>query len=168
MTLPALGLVGLATFLSWAQNRGPSSLVSAISARYPEVPWVSPEELEDLIEKESPTLLDVRTQAEFEVSHIPGAFRVEPEGSIRDLPGDVPLQEPVVVYCSVGYRSADWADRLHRARGIRARNLSGGIFEWANTGRPMEDGEGHRTPKVHPYDQVWGQWVREEVRAELE
>jgi hypothetical protein len=38
------------------------------------------------------------------------------------------------------------------------QNMVGGIFEWANEGRPLKDSNG-LTKNVHAYNQVWGKWV---------
>ena len=45
---------------------------------------------------------------------------------------------PIVVYCSVGYRSARVARWLGRQGFTNVRNLDGSLFAWANEGRPME------------------------------
>jgi 3-mercaptopyruvate sulfurtransferase SseA len=60
----------------------------------------------------------------------------------------------VIVYCSVGYRSARLAQRL-RARGYEVSNLEGSIFEWANEDRALYQGD-RRVSGVHPYDSTWG------------
>jgi rhodanese-related sulfurtransferase len=141
----------------------PLEFMSAIEAKHPGVPWVSTASLAAELENDEPVLLDVRTRDEYATSHIRGAMRVEPGSDPSRL--DLPSGRPVVVYCSIGYRSADFAERL-RARGIQARNLAGGIFQWANEGRPMVD-DGEATQLVHPYDATWGRLVDPEHRAPL-
>ena len=141
----------------------PLDFVSVIESRHPGVPWVSTASLAAELEGDAPVLLDVRTTAEYATSHIRGATRVEPGSDPSRV--DLPSERPVVVYCSIGYRSADFAERL-RARGIEARNLAGGIFQWANEDRPMVK-HGEATQHVHPYDATWGRLVDPEHRAPL-
>ncbi|UJR78626.1 rhodanese-like domain-containing protein [Sandaracinus amylolyticus] len=103
--------------------------------------WISTEELARELESESPPLvIDVRSEDEIAVSTIPGARRM----------GALPSDRDVVVYCSVGARSAVIAERFPNAR-----NLRGGIFAWANESRPLVR-DGARTNEVHRYDSLWG------------
>lgn len=146
--------------------QGPTSLRPAIDALHPDGRWVETAELNGWMDSDHPpVLLDARTRAEFEVSHLEGARRVDPDrpnlGSLR-----LPEGSRVVVYCSVGYRSADIAQRL-RERGVtHVYNLLGGLFEWANEDRPLYHA-GARVRLVHPYDRVWGAMLDEDRRAPL-
>ncbi|MGH7937844.1 MAG: rhodanese-like domain-containing protein, partial [Bryobacteraceae bacterium] len=72
----------------------------------------------------------------------------------------------IVTYCSVGYRSAGMARRLHAAGFTRVQNLEGSIFEWANEHRPLVH-DGKAATQVHPYDALWGRLLQPEVRAPL-
>ena len=103
-----------------------------------------------------PLLLDARAPKEYAVSHLPGARSAEDlEAALAELRG-APKDREVVVYCSIGYRSAHLARELER-RGYRnVQNLEGSIFEWANTGKPLVRGE-QRVQGVHPYDETWGE-----------
>lgn len=142
----------------------PLEFMSAIEVRHPGVPWISTSSLAATLAAGSPPVLfDVRTEAEYATSHIEGALRVEP--GVEADAVSVPPGRPVVVYCSIGYRSADFARRL-RDRGIEVRNLAGGIFQWANEDRPMMRA-GEVTQRVHPYDATWGRLVEDEHRAPL-
>jgi rhodanese-related sulfurtransferase len=77
-------------------------------------------------ERVVPLLLDVRTKAEFERSHLRNAQQIAP-----NAPGPL-LQEvkdrPIVTYCSVGYRSAALAERLRAEGYSNVLNLEGSIF----------------------------------------
>jgi len=46
-------------------------------------------------------------------------------------------QDPLAVYCSVGYRSERIAEKLPQQRYTNVVNVYGGVFEWVNTGRPV-------------------------------
>ena len=58
---------------------------------------------------------------------------------------------------------ASW---LARAGYTSVVNLSGGIFKWANEGRPLFREESRPTALVHPYDRRWGLLVEGRYRAE--
>ncbi len=108
-------------------------------------------------------LVDVRTPEEFAVSHLAGARRVDPEAGAEALAA-LPRDTAIVVYCSVGWRSAAFAERLRAAGFTHVQNLQGSIFAWANEDRPVvRDGQAVRA--VHPYDAVWGRLLRPELHA---
>ena len=111
-----------------------------------------------------PVLLDARTPAEFAVSHLPGARRVDPKSPPAELLNHVATNQSIVVYCSVGYRSSRLAERLQQAGCTNVFNLDGSIFQWANEGRPLER-DGRPVNEVHPYKKTFGQLLRPEHRA---
>src|SRR3712207_788055 len=86
-------------------------------------------------ERTKPTLLDVRTRAEYDVSHLRSARHVPPDATPIEV--GVAKNEPVVTYCSVGYRSGAFAEKLRAAGYKNVSNLEGSIFRWANEGRPL-------------------------------
>ncbi len=136
-----------------------------IARKFPSVPHLTTAQLAaELGSPRAPLLLDIRTRAEFEVSHLAGARHVEPESDLSSLP--VGKETPIVTYCSVGYRSAAFAARLQKAGYTHVRNLEGSIFQWANEGRSLVR-DGRRTDKVHPYNRVWGRLLNPQYRADL-
>jgi hypothetical protein len=84
------------------------------------------------------------------VSHLPAAQRVDPKASAADIIGELPADQPIVVYCSAGYRSSALARRLQATGRTDVANLDGSIFQWANEARPLER-DGQPTRDVHPY-----------------
>jgi rhodanese-related sulfurtransferase len=125
------------------------------------IPYVTVDSLDGWIKKGEVLLLDSRERKEFDVSHIPGAlyvgyrdFKIEQiEAAVKAWPG------AVVVYCSLGVRSEDIAEKLIKVRKDGLYNLYGGIFEWVNTGHSIEDNQGGKTSKVHAYNRLWGVWL---------
>ena len=106
-----------------------------------------------------PLLLDVRTPAEFRVSHLAGAHFVDADSVATAQFAGLDRAQSVVVYCSVGLRSERLGERLHALGFRRVRNLYGGLFEWMNQGHPVVNGAGPTT-NVHPYSTFWGSWLR--------
>lgn len=68
--------------------------------------------------------LDVRSPAEFDKGHLPGALNI-PLDQLRQRVGELNRQKPVIVYCQVGRRSYLGA-RILTQLGFDARGLSGG------------------------------------------
>ena len=147
-----------------------NSIQRTIKKRFPGVRQLATADLaawlEDANRPVKPLLLDARSSAEFEVSHLPGAVRLE---SVEEVIHDDPARtRPVVVYCSIGYRSSAFAEKLQRAGFADVRNLEGSIFAWANEGRPVCHGGKMLSPaRVHPYGAKWGQLLKTELRADL-
>lgn len=142
-----------------------STVHAMIEARYPDVPQVTTDSLARRMQGDTPTvLLDARTPEEYTVSHLPGAVRVDPNASNLAWADTLDRDQPVVVYCSVGYRSAGVASML-RAEGYdRVSNLRGSIFQWANEGRRVVRGT-TSVRHVHPYDASWGRLLDPELHA---
>lgn len=133
-----------------------------IQSRFPNVPHLSTEELTSLQERKVRLLIvDVREPKEFAVSHITNARRfANIEQVIETVKTDAP--ERIVLYCSVGYRSAQWVQQM-QGRGIaNVQNLRGSLFLWANQGRPVVS-NGSPTRWVHPYDKEWGKLLNSEL-----
>ena len=103
-------------------------------------------------------LLDTRSPAEFRVSHLAGARFIEYDQLARYTFADLPREQPVVVYCTVGARSERLGERLHALGFRHVRNLYGGLFEWVNEGHPVVDAHGP-TLNVHPYSVLWSPWL---------
>lgn len=114
-----------------------------------------------------PLLLDVREPAEYAVSHLAGARNVPWESDWQTQLKDIPATQPIVVYCSIGYRSSAFALKLQRAGFVRVANLEGSIFKWASEGRPMLGPGGAAATVVHPYDAAWGRLIAPRLRAPL-
>ncbi|MBW1904170.1 MAG: rhodanese-like domain-containing protein, partial [Deltaproteobacteria bacterium] len=84
-------------------------------------------------------LLDVRTPEEQRVSHLQDARLVDARNpNIGAL--TIPTGATVVVYCSMGYRSASIIEALEQTGRPNIYNLEGGIFDWANQDRPIYRG----------------------------
>ncbi|WAL59204.1 rhodanese-like domain-containing protein [Thermocoleostomius sinensis] len=125
--------------------------------RFPTVQFLSTQELAAWLEQPSPPLLlDARTPEEYHVSHLAQAQLVTADWQTH-LEAVPPKQTPIVVYCSVGYRSAQVTQQLQQQGYSQVFNLEGSIFQWANEHRPLYQAD-RRVQTVHPYNQYW-QWL---------
>lgn len=132
-----------------------------IRLQFPEIQQLSPKDLAVWLQKESvskPLLLDARTREEYEVSHLKNA-RLAPSNLEDFHQGENNFSTPIVVYCSVGYRSCQVARRLKSMGYQTVFNLSGSIFQWVNENRLV-----YRDSKpvnvVHPYQKFWQYLLR--------
>lgn len=129
-----------------------------IAGRFADVPFIGTDALASWLADRSrpaPALVDVRTRAEHAVSMIPGALGVDDGAAAVAALVSLDRSAPIVVYCASGVRSARAGHALVDAGHRDVRNLEGGIFAWANEGRPLER-EGRPTRYVHPSDEKWG------------
>lgn len=104
---------------------------------------VSPSEVQALLKNKSDTvfLLDVRTPDEHNSGHLPGT---DANADWRDwqqnfsrIKDRLSPDEPVVLYCASGRRSASAAEWLMRHGFTKVYNMTGGIAGWVGAGLPV-------------------------------
>lgn len=83
------------------------------------------------------TVLDVRTDHEWQSGHVPGARHI-PLGYLPDRLSEIPRKGSVVVHCQAGARSAIAASVLRRAGINEVTNMVGGFGAWSAAGLPTE------------------------------
>jgi NADPH-dependent 2,4-dienoyl-CoA reductase/sulfur reductase-like enzyme/rhodanese-related sulfurtransferase len=90
-------------------------------------PAISPLVLREELQGDTPPLvIDVRDEREYETENLRGAVNI-PLEDLRERLEEVPKDRPVVVHCSVGYRSY-LAQQILRQNGwTNVRNLYGGF-----------------------------------------
>ncbi|NQX92358.1 MAG: rhodanese-like domain-containing protein, partial [Flavobacteriales bacterium] len=86
--------------------------------------------------------LDAREQKEYDVSHIEDAICVGYDTFDMASVANLDKSKPIVVYCSIGYRSNEVAAKLEEAGFENVYNLYGGIFQWTNDGREVYYADG--------------------------
>lgn len=137
-----------------------------IRSLFPGVAHIGPAQLTRLLSHAASdvVLVDVRSEAEFAISHLAGAHHLDPDSPLAaalDEIGDV-RDKSVVFYCAIGLRSSRLAVRLGNdlvqrgAAGVY--NLSGGLFRWHNEERPLVDAGGE-TRFIHPYRRFWRRYL---------
>lgn len=169
LALLMTGLIVAAVALLFTRSINWFLLKKSLEHRFPEVAWISTHDLANWMAdkgKPPPLLLDVRTADEWNVSHLPGARHVLPKSPIESLAAEIAKETPIVTYCAVGYRSGEMAKRLRAAGFTNVHNLEGSIFQWANERRPLVQGD-QPASRVHPYNNLWGRLLEDEVRAPL-
>ncbi len=132
---------------------------------FPDVPSLTTQELADQLawgDDFSPIVIDVRKNEEFTISHLPNAHLARDVATVESL--GIGRDQPLVVYCSIGYRSARLVEQLHQAGFTEAKNLEGSIFQWANEGRTLRQA-GQPVEKVHPYSAIWGLLLKDKLAS---
>jgi rhodanese-related sulfurtransferase len=107
-------------------------------------------------------ILDAREPNEYKVSHLKNAIYVgynnfDLNYTISNLKDK---NTRIVVYCSLGIRSEDIAEKLQKVGYQNIYNLFGGIFEWKNKGNPVFDTQNNPTNKVHVFNKEWSKWLK--------
>jgi len=78
-------------------------------------------------------IIDVREQSEFTglLGHIPGATLI-PLEQLREHAASLSPEEPVIMVCRSGARSAQGVTILEKAGFTKVANLTGGMINWNN------------------------------------
>lgn len=93
---------------------------------------ISPEQLQELLkERHALRLIDVREEEEWEICHLPEA-ELYPMSRLSEVQEELmATEEPIVVYCHHGIRSAGVCSQLRYLGKENVFNLSGGIDRWS-------------------------------------
>ncbi len=105
-----------------------------------EITTITRNELQERIQRDQATLIDVRPRTEYDAGHIPGAILIPPD-QIDELLPLLPADQEIIAYCRGPYCVyADQAVRTLLAQGRAARRLEDGYPEWQRSGGPVEEG----------------------------
>ena len=131
-------------------------------ARFPDVNHLTAEQLQRMLANGPVTLVDVRADAEQQVSMLPDAV---PLKHVQwPLPNDAP---PIVLYCTVGYRSALEARRLASQAPAAGIYSMEGILPWAHSGGSLVDpSSGAPTKRLHAFGSKWAAMSPADHRVE--
>lgn len=164
----ALWLVGLGAWIMPAAGQDPLRRVEEdLAQRFAALLHDAPARVAERMSADPSKvlLLDVRSEAEFAVSRIPGAIHVDSKvqpDAFRERFASLVDGRDVVAYCSVGQRSSRFATRLQStlaaAGAASVGNLSGGIFRWHNERRNLVDDAGPSV-RIHPFNAYWARFL---------
>lgn len=141
-------------------------LRQAIHLKFRGVRQVSPAELVVWMKdpnRPPPLLIDARPEAQFLVSHIEGAVRIDPGQPDLTPLEHVPRDQPVLAYDAAGAVGSAMVVGLTQAGFERVSNLDGGLFRWVNEGRPIVSDAGPAA-KVHPVSWGWSRLLKARFR----
>lgn len=152
--------VFLFSFVTNAQNTIPEVLNKYNKKT---VPYIKVNELK----RTNYVFLDTRELKEYQVSHIPKAIAVgynqfdlkKVTTSIKDK------NTPIVVYCSIGVRSEQIAEKLKKSGYTKVYNLYGGIFEYKNNGEKVVNSKNTATDSIHTYNKQWSTYLKKGIKV---
>jgi rhodanese-related sulfurtransferase len=112
-----------------------------VTATTPAARTIDVAALRSRLDEDAPRILDVRTPAEFETAHIPGAYNV-PLDLLREHRDELVrhIGEDVVLVCRSGTRAAQAEQALGQAGLPGLHILDGGMNSWEQAGAPVNRG----------------------------
>lgn len=102
-----------------------------------QVPEMSPQQLNKNLSEFC--LVDVRTQPEFNKSHIPGAISIPLHRLTQKCANSMKCGKPIICICLSAHRSKPAVRKFKRA-GIPCYELQGGMLAWWKQNLPTETG----------------------------
>src|SRR6266481_1108082 len=129
-------VVGVLTTVS-AQNASnqPAQSQKAVS----KTKRIDVEEFDKLRSSKINTVLDVRTEKEFQAGHIPGALNIDVNSPDFDQKlGQLDKSKTYLVHCGAGVRSARACTKMETLGFTNLYDLSPGFRGWKEAGKPVE------------------------------
>jgi rhodanese-related sulfurtransferase len=93
-------------------------------------------EVDEAIEQDSHTVVDVREPDEWQEGHIAKAVHI-PLGELSARASELPAGKPVFTVCHSGKRSITAIGILESAGVHGAKSMAGGMVAWHEAGKPM-------------------------------
>lgn len=127
------------------------------------IPYIT---VEDLSKQENVIILDSRELSEYKTSHLQDAICVGYDNfNLKKTKKKLTnKKQTIVVYCSLGIRSEDIAEKLKKAGYTNVYNLYGGIFEWKNNDFKVYDSKEKETDSIHTFNKEWSKWLKKGVK----
>jgi rhodanese-related sulfurtransferase len=136
-------------FITFASNNGLLSavwvglvvmiIVITIKINLSPIKQISSQDLTFLMNKEEGVALDIRSEKDFNTSHILDAISLSNDKIIKN--GFANLEKhkenPIIVVCSAGLSAGKVANDLHKAGFARVSILKGGMGAWTGAGLPV-------------------------------
>lgn len=114
------------------------STVACSTSSSQEIANITPEELADMLNNPEVQCVDVRTDAEVDQGKIMGAKHIDIyDPAFATNIDKLDKDQPIVVYCAVGGRSAQAASQLKEMGFKQIYNLEGGMRSWKSKGYPV-------------------------------
>ena len=150
----------LFSFVSKAQNSIPEVLNKYNKKT---VPYIKVNELK----RTDYVFLDAREPKEYQVSHIPKAIPVGyNQFDLKNVTTSIKDKNtPIVVYCSIGVRSEQIAEKLKKSGYTKVYNLYGGIFEYKNNGEKVVNSKNTATDSIHTYNKQWSTYLKKGIKV---
>jgi rhodanese-related sulfurtransferase len=96
------------------------------------------DELEKFVKKKDAQLIDVREPLEYATGHILNAINI-PVRELAKRQDKIPTDRPVILYCSVGYRTAIGLTTLHLLGYDNVLGYPPSVQGWKEAGKSLEN-----------------------------
>lgn len=115
------------------------SLSSCSPSDNASVTQISPKESAGLIANDFGVIIDVRSVAEWNNKHIPGATLI-PLSDLKSRMGELEQykNKQIIMQCAVGGRSSKAVEILQEAGFNNVSNMNGGLVAWEKAKLPVE------------------------------
>ena len=124
-------------------------MVTDFRGTFPDVVEMDSLKAMELMKDQKIVFIDVRRPNEQEISMLPGAITQAEYLENQDKYNDY-LK---ISYCTIGYRSGRFAQRMHQI-GTAVYNLHGGMLGWLHDGGKVYDKSG-QSFRIHVYGRPW-------------
>lgn len=131
------GIIGSSS-LTAADNAAPAAPRTTAEAKG--FKNVEVDEFDKLRANKETVVLDVRTSAEFQAGHLPGAVNIDwyATAEFDKKMAELDKSRTYLVHCASGGRSAKAGEKLAGLKFISVYNLLGGFNAWSKAGKPVE------------------------------
>ncbi len=128
------------------------------------IPIITCAQLYDLLQKKIPikqlVILDARTIAEYNVSHIENAKRVDYKEFSNEYVWSYNRNATVIIYAALGEQSEAVGVKMREMGFKNVYNLYGSILEWVNQGYSVVHADGNKTRQVHVSDKTRAKYLK--------
>lgn len=140
--MPFLIAIGVLMFSTHIKNQNQTSVEGISDTNMEEITTVSQEEVQNASEDENIVIIDVRTPAEYDESHIPGAINIDIygedfNGKVQELDKD----KTYYVYCRTGGRSSSAISIMTNAGHESVFQINGDFVAWQEAGLPTDSSD---------------------------
>jgi rhodanese-related sulfurtransferase len=128
-----------------------------IHYRFRNVKHITVDELKQWLNRSeinNPLLLDARANSEYQISHLKHALPIGEKKDSNIYLNSLSTDHPIVVYCSIGYRSAKIVEDFQKMGYTKVFNLTGSIFQWISEGYDIFQGQ-DVSKQIHTYNKGW-------------
>lgn len=135
----AVSLFGILILATGNLRAGQTNSAPASSVPATKVKRVTVEEYDKLRAGTNTVILDVRSAAEFEKGHIPGATNIDiSSAKFAERIAALDTNKTYLVNCAVGMRSARACKKMEAMGFANLHDLGGGFDAWKQAHKPIE------------------------------
>ena len=103
-------------------------LIHGVKNQFPNSPWITTQQVEDLLKSQKVILVDSRLKDEFKVSRIPSAINIPistkgPEIKQKLMDANICQNTKIINYCAVSLRSSMMTNKIQKRLIMRSNKF---------------------------------------------